>query len=354
LAYFNAEVLSYSDYYPFGMLVPNRHGSSNSYRYGFNGKELDNEIKGEGNSYDFGARMYDPRVGRWFKSDPMEMKFPSWSTYSYSANNPIFYIDPNGEEPIPVTSRQFIAFANKLGIYGNKRIGEFYERLVMGSLAANITAVHNTSINFPSDVRAKMNIKTGGLPASVRPDGIDMTRVGHYLPGADTPGEVPEMILSPHFYEAKATSATITKKYRKGQITGMVDAVADLKKKRGERATLTLITTSNTKISKDIKEYAAQRGVYLMQSIAAIDDETGDFVISDPKWVNITQMTSPAEKGHHPSDGVGWLLTKILEMFIGGDDPYRTYDAVDPKAYTKGLPKATSTTDPDQAEVEDK
>jgi len=54
---FNADVLSYSDYYPFGMLVPNRHSSSNSYRYGFSGKELDNELKGEGNSYDFGAPL---------------------------------------------------------------------------------------------------------------------------------------------------------------------------------------------------------------------------------------------------------------------------------------------------------
>lgn len=46
--------------YPFGSLVPNRHGSSGSYRYGFNGKEKDDEIKGEGNSIDFGSRMYDP------------------------------------------------------------------------------------------------------------------------------------------------------------------------------------------------------------------------------------------------------------------------------------------------------
>ena len=64
LKVFNAEVLSYSDYYPFGALVPNRQGSSTAYRYGFNGKEMDNELKGEGNSYDFGARMYDPRIGR--------------------------------------------------------------------------------------------------------------------------------------------------------------------------------------------------------------------------------------------------------------------------------------------------
>ena len=45
---FMPDVLSYNDYYPFGQLVPNRYGSSNSYRYGFNGMEKDDEVKGEG------------------------------------------------------------------------------------------------------------------------------------------------------------------------------------------------------------------------------------------------------------------------------------------------------------------
>ena len=52
------------------MLVPRRH-SNDDYRYGFNGKESDNELKGKGNSYDFGARMYDPRTGRWFARDDL-------------------------------------------------------------------------------------------------------------------------------------------------------------------------------------------------------------------------------------------------------------------------------------------
>ncbi|TRX33779.1 hypothetical protein FNW52_14835, partial [Flavobacterium sp. ZT3R18] len=54
---FVPDVLSYSDYYPFGMLVPTRHGQSDSYRYGFQGQEMDNEIKGEGNSLNYTFRM---------------------------------------------------------------------------------------------------------------------------------------------------------------------------------------------------------------------------------------------------------------------------------------------------------
>ncbi|WP_347067441.1 RHS repeat-associated core domain-containing protein [Flavobacterium sp. WV_118_3] len=83
------------------MLVPNRHESSESYRYGFNGKEKDDELKGEGNSFDFGDRMYDPRTGRWFTRDPLEGKYPQWSSYSSMGNNPMFFIDADGKEPVP-------------------------------------------------------------------------------------------------------------------------------------------------------------------------------------------------------------------------------------------------------------
>ncbi|WP_195760033.1 RHS repeat domain-containing protein [Flavobacterium sp. LC2016-23] len=85
------------DYYPFGMLVPNRHESSKEYRYGFNGKELDNELKGEGNSYDFGARIYDPRIGKFLSLDPMQDKFAYISPYSYAENKPTTHIDQDGK-----------------------------------------------------------------------------------------------------------------------------------------------------------------------------------------------------------------------------------------------------------------
>ena len=81
------------------MLVSNRHGSSNSYRYGFQGQEKDDEIKGEGNSLNYTFRMHDPRVGRFFAIDPDYRKFPMWSPYSFASNDPIRYIDINGEGP---------------------------------------------------------------------------------------------------------------------------------------------------------------------------------------------------------------------------------------------------------------
>lgn len=52
-------IISYNNYYAGGSIMPGRSYNSGDYEYGFNGKRMDSEIKGVGNSYDFGARMYD-------------------------------------------------------------------------------------------------------------------------------------------------------------------------------------------------------------------------------------------------------------------------------------------------------
>jgi RHS repeat-associated protein len=94
----NAQLYSYKAYYPFGMTMPGKSYVSTSYRYGFDGKEVDNEIKGAGNSYDFGARIYDPRLGRWLSTDPLAAKYPGWSPYHGMGNSPISIKDPNGKD----------------------------------------------------------------------------------------------------------------------------------------------------------------------------------------------------------------------------------------------------------------
>ena len=67
------------------------------YPYGFNGKERDDEAFGSGNSYDFGARIYDSRLGRWMSLDPLQAKYPQWSPYTGMGDNPVFYIDVDGK-----------------------------------------------------------------------------------------------------------------------------------------------------------------------------------------------------------------------------------------------------------------
>ena len=97
------------DYYPFGMGIKEREwkDSSFKYRFGFNGMEQDNEVSSSGNAYDFGARMYNPRLGRWLGVDRLAGKFVSWSPYNYAIDNPIAFKDPDGNDVVvTVTSKK--------------------------------------------------------------------------------------------------------------------------------------------------------------------------------------------------------------------------------------------------------
>ena len=77
----------------------NQKYCTGSYRYGFNGKEKDDDIKNiEGSSYDFGARIYDPRIGRWLSLDPLASKYPMYSPYNFVTNSPLQYIDLDGRD----------------------------------------------------------------------------------------------------------------------------------------------------------------------------------------------------------------------------------------------------------------
>lgn len=97
--YYMAEVLMQVDYYPFGMVMEGRQfKQGNSYRFGFNGKENDNEVKGEGNQQDYGMRIYDPRIGRFLSVDPLVKSYPWFTPYQFAGNMPIWAIDIDGLE----------------------------------------------------------------------------------------------------------------------------------------------------------------------------------------------------------------------------------------------------------------
>ena len=68
-------------------------------KYQYNGKELNEELGLNWN--DYGARYYDPAIGRFGQIDPLADSFPSWSPYSYTFDNPIGYVDPTEESPCP-------------------------------------------------------------------------------------------------------------------------------------------------------------------------------------------------------------------------------------------------------------
>ena len=93
-------VSSTKDYSPFGMLLVGRNWSAGSeYKYGFNGKENDDEVTGDGNFQDYGFRVYNTRLGRFISVDPLTIKYSYWTPYQFAGNMPIKYIDLDGLEP---------------------------------------------------------------------------------------------------------------------------------------------------------------------------------------------------------------------------------------------------------------
>ena len=84
-----------NDYYPFGERCPeSTYAVSAVNRYKYNGKE--EQTVGDLGMLDYGARMYQAGIGRWFTQDPLAEQNPSVSPYAYCSNNPISRIDLNG------------------------------------------------------------------------------------------------------------------------------------------------------------------------------------------------------------------------------------------------------------------
>jgi RHS repeat-associated protein len=98
IAYYTPDMISYSHYLPFGQIMPGRHGQENSYKYGFQGQERDDEMKGNGNSLNYKYRMHDPRIGRFFAVDPMAREYSYNSPYAFSENCVIQYVELEGLE----------------------------------------------------------------------------------------------------------------------------------------------------------------------------------------------------------------------------------------------------------------
>lgn len=143
------KILEENNYYPFGMKHNNynvdkkqyeKYGSelsienctNCSYKYKYNGKEYQDELGL--NMYDYGARNYDPALGRWMNIDPLAEKFHNFSPYVYALNNPVMFIDPDGMAPKPPKLSGITNISNVLS--GKKWI----------SYGSNITVTSKRSI----------------------------------------------------------------------------------------------------------------------------------------------------------------------------------------------------------------
>ena len=115
---FSPHVTSLTDYYPFGSGMEGRTVTE-GYRYGFNAMEREDDLYAPGSAYDFGARMYDGRLGRWWSVDFLQAEYPSQSPFAFALNTPITLRDEGGDIVVdskgnPVTIRVSI---NESGLY---------------------------------------------------------------------------------------------------------------------------------------------------------------------------------------------------------------------------------------------
>jgi len=86
-----------------GAFKSSENTCSVTYKFAFNGKEKDDEVDGEGRSYNYGARIYDADLGRFLSCDPVMNKFPHYSPYLFAGNSPIMNVDFDGKFKIEVT-----------------------------------------------------------------------------------------------------------------------------------------------------------------------------------------------------------------------------------------------------------
>ncbi|NBC58839.1 MAG: hypothetical protein GVY05_11230 [Bacteroidetes bacterium] len=111
----------------------------------FNGKEFDQET---GNYY-YGARYYNPKTSLWLNVDPLAEKYPEWSPYNYTLNNPVRYVDPDGrsvEEPDDVIIKDKNGI--EIGIwYSNILDGEIYLNTSIGDGIPSAKFLPNFSID---------------------------------------------------------------------------------------------------------------------------------------------------------------------------------------------------------------
>ncbi|MGN6417920.1 MAG: DUF6443 domain-containing protein [Pseudobacter sp.] len=134
------QILEETHYYPFGLTMDAISSRINKTpyirnKYGITGKELQNNEFNDGSGldiYDFGARMYDHKTGRFMMIDPEAESYKKWSPYNYVMNNPIKHIDPDGREVTVAhdASDEFkAAFAQAVEFLKSKGAGELYTLL---------------------------------------------------------------------------------------------------------------------------------------------------------------------------------------------------------------------------------
>jgi RHS repeat-associated protein len=147
-----------------------------AYRYGFNGKENDNEVKGNGNQQDYGMRIYDPRLGRFLSVDPLAPEYPWYTPYQFAGNKPIWAIDLDGLEEFFVTMNCFAPYekfgknnAEYLNLYEVSYLGDGSDREFGGDGTSRTSGT--VKLDFRSNGKPLLSVGTAKSIAYFKPIG---------------------------------------------------------------------------------------------------------------------------------------------------------------------------------------
>jgi RHS repeat-associated protein len=296
-----AVIVQQSDYYPFGMIHQPQPTTASDNRYLYNGKEFQNNLLGGINFdlYDYGARFYDPQIGRFHTIDPKAEKYNIWSTYLYGANNPIKLIDKNGEGPGEDIMMALATAVAKYSSIANEAKAPVARLLTGQTSLSNIQkevtnqmgSQTKSMINTMSKVNdAAQVVKTAGnlskevvndVGKTAETTGNLMTGVGYVAApitgGASLSLVLPGEILSGVGKGMQATISVVNGDYEHAAELGVKVGTNAVTSSLGNVAVNQTIKAAAGNITK--KEVLTQRG--LLGFVGKMWEKTVDFIYQD-------------------------------------------------------------------------
>ncbi|MDD7884635.1 DUF6443 domain-containing protein [Flavivirga sp. 57AJ16] len=183
----STEILEENHYYPFGLehkgYNANVASTNPAQKYKYNGKEFQDELGL--NMYDYGARFYEPATGRWFTPDAMAEKYYDQSIYVYTLNNPIIFVDPDGNQ-VAMCCDGLVDFAKglgdvALGLASANHISQAYSQVRTGIDMYNnpdqATEIALNSTGIPGMIETAKGAASGDARSLGQVTGVVLTAV---------------------------------------------------------------------------------------------------------------------------------------------------------------------------------